>query len=185
VPFGNDGDFSKSSMISRMNNELANDYGNLAQRVLSMITKNLDGQIPAQGDFTDEDKRLLEAARSLPEIVRPLIDAQTFHEALERIWIVIRASNAYVDHQAPWVLRKSDPPRMGTVLYVLAETIRCLAIMTQPFMPESSGRMLDQLAVPPDGRSFSSIAMNKLVPGTVLPRPQGIFPRFLDEEASA
>jgi methionyl-tRNA synthetase len=185
VPFGNDGDFSKSSMISRMNNELANDYGNLAQRVLSMITKNLDGQIPAQGDFTDEDKRLLEAATSLPEIVRPLMDAQTFHEALERIWVVIRASNAYVDHQAPWVLRKSDPSRMGTVLYVLAETIRCLAIMTQPFMPESSGRMLDQLAVPPDGRSFSSIATNKLVPGTVLPRPQGIFPRFSDEEASA
>ncbi len=182
VPFGNDGDFSRNSMISRMNNELANDYGNLAQRVLSMIAKNLGGEVPEPQDFTQEDKELLDASNSLPKVIRPLMDTQAFHEALERIWVVIRASNAYVDHQAPWVLRKSDPARMGTVLYVLAETIRRLAIMTQPFMPDSSRKMLDQLSIPDEERTINAVSSVKLSPGIVLPKPEGIFPRYIDEE---
>jgi len=184
VPFGNDGDFSRNSMISRMNNELANDYGNLAQRVLSMIAKNLGGKVPEPQDFTQEDKELLDASNSLPKVIRPLMDTQAFHEALERIWVVIRASNAYVDHQAPWVLRKSDPARMGTVLYVLAETIRRLAIMTQPFMPESSRKMLDQLSIPDEERTINAVSSVKLSPGIVLPKPEGIFPRYIDEESA-
>jgi len=97
---------------------------------------------------------------------------------------VIRASNAYVDHQAPWVLRKSDPARMGTVLYVLAETIRRLAIMTQPFMPESSRKMLDQLSIPDEERTINAVSSVKLSPGIVLPKPEGIFPRYIDEESA-
>ena len=133
VPFGNDGDFSHRSMVSRMNNELANDYGNLVQRVLSMVARNCSGRVPEPGDRSIDDQDLLDAATALPERLRPLMDRQAFHEALEMIWAVIRAANVYVDHQAPWVLRKSDPARMRTVLYVLTETIRRIALTTHAF----------------------------------------------------
>jgi methionyl-tRNA synthetase len=184
VPFGNDGDFSHQSMVTRMNSELANDYGNLAQRALSMIAKNLKGITPEPGAFTDDDQAMLSAAGELPEALRPLMDAQAFHEALERIWVVIRSANVYVDRQAPWVLRKTDAPRMGTVLYVLAETIRRLAIMTQPFMPDASAKMLDAVASPADKRSFGDVTDTAamLVPGAELPKPQPIFPRYQGEE---
>lgn len=185
VPFGNDGDFSKRSMIARMNNELANDYGNLAQRVLSMIAKNLKGVTPTPGDLSDDDKNLLGMAAGLPDALRPLMDAQSFNEALERIWIVVRESNAYVDRQAPWALRKTDPERMGTVLYVLAETIRRLAIMTQPFMPDASAALLDQVSAPADARDIAAIADAPLAPGTELPKPQGVFPRYQGDDEDA
>ncbi len=178
VPFGNDGDFSRRSMITRMDSELANDYGNLAQRVLSMIAKNLGGVTPTPGAFTAEDEALLGAAAALPAKLRPLMDAQTFHEALEQIWVVIRASNGYVDRQAPWALRKTDPDRMATVLYVLAETIRRLAIMTTPFMPDASGAILDLVAAPADARNFAAIADAPLAAGAALPAPKGVFPRY-------
>jgi len=182
VPFGNDGDFSKRSMIARMNNELANDYGNLAQRVLSMIAKNLKGVVPTAGALTAEDRELLDAAGALPADLRPLMDAQTFHEALEKIWVVVRASNGYVDRQAPWALRKTDPDRMATVLYVLAETIRRLAITTQPFMPGASEALLDQLAIPSGGRDFAAIGDAPLAAGAELPKPSGVFPRYQGDE---
>lgn len=184
VPFGNDGDFAHASMISRMNHELANDYGNLVQRSLSMVSKNCSGAVPEPGAFTDEDRALLEPAERLVETMRPLMDRQAFHEALEAIWVVIRAANGYVDHQAPWALRKTDEPRMRTVLYVLAETIRHLGLATLPFMPETSDKILDQLAVPVENRSFASAGKCKaLQPGTALPKPQGVFPRFVEEAA--
>ncbi|MGZ0187536.1 MAG: methionine--tRNA ligase [Alphaproteobacteria bacterium] len=187
VPFGNDGDYSKRSIISRMNSELANDYGNLAQRVLSMIAKNLKGVTPEPGPFTEEDEILLAAAAALPVKLRLLMDAQSFNDALEQIWIVIRASNAYVDHQAPWALRKTDPDRMATVLYVLAETIRRLAIMTQPFMPDSSNAILDLVAAAADARDFAAFEDAPIAAGTVLPKPEGVFPRYQgdDEEDAA
>ncbi|MEQ9170501.1 MAG: methionine--tRNA ligase [Rhodospirillales bacterium] len=183
VPFGNDGDFSHSAMVGRMNGELANDYGNLAQRVLSMVAKNCGGTVPTPGDFTADDKALLDPAAALLGQVRDALDRQAFHEALEAVWTVIRAANAYVDHQAPWKLRKEDPARMATVLYVLAETIRRLAILTQPFMPETSAKLLDQLAVAADARALDQLAPGvALAPGTALPKPEGVFPRFQDDE---
>ena len=186
VPFGNDGDFSHTAMVNRMNGELANDYGNLAQRVLSMIAKNCGGQVPQPGDFTEDDKALLGPATAMLDQVRDALDRQAFHEALEAIWVVIRAANAYVDHQAPWKLRKEDPDRMATVLYVLAETIRRLAILTQPFMPDTSAGMLDQLSQPADARDLTALAADvALAPGTELPKPEGLFPRFQDDEAGA
>ena len=186
VPFGNDGDFSHTAMVNRMNGELANDYGNLAQRVLSMIAKNCGGQVPQPGDFTEEDRALLDPATALLGQVRDALDRQAFHEALEMIWVVIRAANGYVDHQAPWKLRKEDPDRMATVLYVLAETIRRLALLTQPFMPETSAKLLDQLAVAEDARDLAHLAAGvTLTPGMELPKPQGVFPRFQDDEAGA
>lgn len=184
VPFGNDGDFSHQAMVSRMNGELANDYGNLAQRVLSMIAKNCGGATPSPGDMSADDHALIDQAAKLIDTQREKMDAQTFHEALEAIWSVVRAANAYVDAQAPWKLRKEHPARMGTVLYVLAETIRRLAILTQPFMPGASGKLLDQLAVDPGKRNFAAFS-TALTAGTALPEPEGVFPRYVEPEADA
>ena len=104
----------------------------------------------AGGLDTEADTELLAAAAALPELLRGHMDRQTFHEALEEVWKVIRAANGYIDRQAPWALRKTDPARMAEVLRVLADTLRVVATVLQPFMPESMAKMLDQLGVPAD-----------------------------------
>jgi methionyl-tRNA synthetase len=186
VPFGNDGDYSHRAMIGRINGDLANDLGNLAQRVLSMVAKNCGGAVPTCGPLVADDEAMLEPCRTLLEDVREVIDDQAFHEALERIWAVVRAANGYVDRQAPWALRKTDKARMNTVLYVLAEVIRHLAIIVQPFMPDAAARMLDQLAVSPEHRSFAFVGPDHaLVAGTALPAPKAVFPRYVEETAEA
>jgi methionyl-tRNA synthetase len=118
----------------------------------------------------------------LLEAVRRQIDRQAFHEALETIWVVVRAANVYVDRQAPWALRKTDPARMATVLYVLAETVRQVALLMQPVTPAAVAGLLDQLAVPADRRSFAHFG-EALSAGTPLPAPQGVFPRFVEPAA--
>ncbi|MCH7929977.1 MAG: methionine--tRNA ligase [Proteobacteria bacterium] len=200
VPFGNDGDFSHRAMVSRANNDLANDYGNLVQRVLSMINRYCGAAVPAPAanDGCHVDPSVLDAVGSLRHAhgllrkVRPLMQRQAFHSALERIWLVVKEANVNVDHLAPWVLRKSDPERMKEVLYALAEVIRHLAITSQPFMPESTARILDQLAVPEDQRTFAHLNPGNrvtdeysLAPGTPLPKPEGVFPRYVEHGAEA
>jgi len=185
VPFGNDGDFSDRQMVHRMNGDLANDYGNLVQRVLSMVAKNCDGRTPQPGPLAAADTELLGRAGALLPAVREHLMDQSFHRALETIWEVVGAANRYVDEQAPWTLRKTDPPRMATVLYVLAETIRRVALVTQPFMPQASAKILDQLSVPADRRGFGDLGDGSmLVAGTPLPRPEGVFPRHVDPAAA-
>lgn len=182
VPFGNDGDFSRAAMIRRINSELANDLGNLAQRSLSMIGKNCGAQVPAHGAFTEADNILLAKARALLQQMRQELDGQAFHKALDHLWLVIGDANRYVDEQAPWGLKKTDPARMETVLYVLAEVLRHLAILIQPFMPDTMNKLLDQLAVPSDERGFTSLTENyALKSGTPLPTPTGVFPRYVEE----
>ncbi len=184
VPFGNDGDFSHRAIVGRITNDLANDFGNLAQRVLSMIAKNCGGRVPEPGDLAAADAALLGTASTLLERLRGAYRVQAFHKALEATWEVIGAANRYVDEQAPWALRKSDPARMGTVLYVAAETVRRLAILSQPVMPGAMGHMLDQLGVAPEARDFAALD-TALAAGTALPKPEGVFPRFVEpEEAS-
>ncbi len=186
VPFGNDGDFSHRSMINRINNDLANEYGNLAQRVLAQIAKNCGGAVPKVGELTAEDREMLDGAHGLVSKLRPLIDRQLFHEVLEALWGQVRAANIYIDRQAPWGLKKTDPERMGTVLWVLAESIRGIALMTQPFMPDSSARLLDLLAVPDEQRSFAFTGSHySLKAGTPLPAPSGVFPRFVEADVNA
>ena len=182
ITFGADGELSRRSLIGRLNVELANDLGNLAQRSLSLIAKNLGGARPGQGDHTDADTVLLAAARALPVSLEVLLTRQAFGDALEEVWRVIRAANAYIDHQAPWALRRTDPPRMADVLRVLADVIRTVATVLQPFMPGSMAAMLDQLGVPRDARDLASLD-TRLAPGTALPAPSGVFPRFVDEAA--
>jgi methionyl-tRNA synthetase len=184
VPFGQDGDFSQRAMIGRLNGDLANDLGNLAQRVLSFVQKNAGAAVPQPGAFTAADQKMLDDARNLLVIVRAELDEQAFHKALDALWQIVGAANRYVDEQAPWTLRKTDPARMGTVLYVLMEALRRLGILIQPFMPQSMAKLLDQLAVPADARDFAALDKT-LTPGTSLPPPQGIFPRFVEEGAVA
>ncbi|MFO1036742.1 MAG: methionine--tRNA ligase [Geminicoccaceae bacterium] len=186
IPFGSDGDFSHAAMVRRMNHDLANDYGNLCQRVLSMIAKNCGGAVPAHGPLGPEDLALLDAAEALLPGLRTAMDECAIHKALEQIWEVVGQANRYIDAQAPWTLRKTDPARMATVLWVLAETIRHLALLTQPFVPGASARILDQLAVPPGQRGFAAIDADDAVlrAGTPLPAPSGVFPRFVDPVAA-
>ncbi len=187
VPFGNDGDFSRTAMVNRINSDLANDYGNLCQRVLSMIAKNCGGRVPqpASGEVNADDTALNAETDALLGKVRNEMERQALHKALEAIFDVVGAANRYVDAQAPWALRKNDPPRMASVLYHLAETIRRLALLTQAFMPLASEKILDQLAVPASSRTLDFFAAERggLEPGTDLPKPAGVFPRHVDEAA--
>ena len=184
VPYGQDGSFSREQIINRINSELANDYGNLAQRVLSFIAKNVDAKVPNPGELTADDDAFGKLLEELPDAVRAAFDNLAYSQALEAIWAVIRAANVYVDKQAPWALRKTDPARMETVLYMLCEAIRRVAILTQPFMPTASEKMLDQLGVAPNARSFAALDVgHRLTPGTPLPAPQGVFPRFVEKAA--
>ena len=173
---------SSDLMIGRMNSDLANAFGNLAQRTLSIIQKNCEGKVPKPGAFASEDAALTKAAHDLLPTLRELMAEPAFHRALTTIWEVIAEANRYIDTAAPWSLAKTDRARMETVLYTLVETIRVLAILTQPFMPTSVGRILDQLAVPNEARNFAALG-HALKPGTPLPKPEGVFPRYVEPGA--
>jgi methionyl-tRNA synthetase len=181
-PFGTDGSMSHPAIVSRINVELANDLGNLAQRSLSLIARNRGGLLPGSGAATEDDTGLLDAANALPDLVRACMERQTFHEALEEIWKVIRAANGYIDRQAPWALNRTDKVRMGEVLRVLVDTVRVVATLLQPFMPDSMARMLDQLGVPADARDLAALA-TPLPDGVALPAPHGVFPRYVEPAA--
>lgn len=180
VPFGGDSDLSRKSLITRNNVELANDLGNLCQRTLSLVARNCNGIVPERRTLTPEDTKLLGQVAVLPDLMAAQIERCALTDALEDVWKVIRAGNAYIDHQAPWALRKTDEERMKDVLRVLLDALRGIATVLQPFMPQSMERMLTQLGVEPEERSFA--ALEVVQPGgRVLPAPQGIFPRYVEQ----
>jgi len=185
VPFGNDGDFSHDAIVGRINSNLSNGLGNLAQRVLKMINANCGATVPSPGPLTPADEALLAAARGLHARVREELEQQAFHKALDALWQVIGDGDRYVNEQTPWSLKKTDPARMNTVLYVLAETVRHLAILIQPFMPQACGRLLDYLAIADSDRNFAALESRKLAPGTRLPAPEILFPRYVEAGAGA
>jgi methionyl-tRNA synthetase len=178
VPFGQDGDFSRTAMINRINADLANNLGNLMQRVLSQVQKNCGAAAPALGALTAEDEALLGQARALLPALRAAMEKCELHQALAQLWAVSTAANLYIDQQAPWALKKTDPVRMATVLGVLVEVIRILGILVQPVMPASGAKILDLLALPDEARDFAAIADGPIAAGTPLPPPQGVFPRY-------
>lgn len=181
VPFGQDGSYSEDAIIGRINADLANELGNLAQRSLSMVAKNLGSAVPEPGEFTAEDLALLDAADALMDRVRRHFDEQAMHLALEAIWSVLGAANRYFSAQEPWVLRKSeavhDQVRFRTVLYTTLETVRIAALLSQPVMPNSTATLLDLVGQPADQRTFAAVS-TRLTPGTALPKPVGVFPRY-------
>jgi methionyl-tRNA synthetase len=178
MPFGQDGDFSHRGMVTRINADLANNLGNLAQRTLSQVQRNLAGQAPAITAPTETDLALIGQARALLPESRAALQRWELHVMLNRIWALLDEANRYIDGQAPWTLRKTDPARMATVLAVLIEVLRVVGIMIQPVMPRSAASLLDQLAVPEDARDFSAIESGGVPAGTVLPPPLGLFPRI-------
>ncbi|TDI57026.1 MAG: methionine--tRNA ligase [Alphaproteobacteria bacterium] len=186
VSFGQDGSYSHEAIVNRINADLANDLGNLAQRSLSMIGKYASGEIPEPGAFTDDDLALVKTADGLIDKCRAAMEKQALHNALSTIWKAVGDANRYFAAQEPWALRKSDPARMGTVLYVTAEVLRQISILTQPVMPAASATLLDLLAVADADRSFASLGpAGRLAAGVTLPKPQPVFPRYVEAEAKA
>lgn len=186
VPFGNDGSYSHEAIVTRMNADLANNFGNLAQRSLSMIAKNCEGRVPKRGQNEPADEELLKQAYELISTVRSQMERFEIHKYLETVWRVLAEANRYIDEQAPWALKKTDPVRMATVLWTVAETVRNVAILALPVMPASCNRMLDLLDVKADERTFAYLgADNALKSGAELPKPSGIFPRFVEPEDDA
>src|SRR5471032_111716 len=186
VPFGQDGNYSHEAIVNRINADLANDLGNLAQRSLSMIGKAFGGVLPAPGEFSAEDKTILSAADGMTGIAREHMKTQQLHQVLNAVWSVVADANRYFASQAPWALAKTDPKRQGTVLYVTAEVLRRIAILSQPVLPTSAAKLLDLLAVQADARDFSALdAGKRIVAGVKLPPPAPVFPRYAEPEATA
>lgn len=182
VAHGQDGNFSHEQAVQRINADLANGLGNLAQRTLSMIHKNCDAKIPAPHEFTEEDEALLHKAYTMIDRVRGEFNAIKINRALEQIWAVVSACDVYIDAQAPWALKKTDTDRMETVLYVLAESIRCLAIIVQPVTPSSASKILDQLEVSANSREFLHITSDHALSTNIeISKPEGVFPRIVED----
>ncbi|MFA5949725.1 MAG: methionine--tRNA ligase [Hyphomicrobium sp.] len=195
VMFGQDGNYSPEAIANRINADLANNLGNLAQRSLSMIYKNCDGKIPEPGTFTAEDQAILASADALYGICRAEMDRQAITKYLDAVWAVVADANRYFAAEEPWAKKKTDPKRMETILYVTAEVVRQFAILATPAMPELAPKLLDLLAIggrdPATDeaglpRAFRSLGpAGRLVPGTAIAEPQGVFPRYVDPNETA
>jgi methionyl-tRNA synthetase len=186
VAFGQDGNYNHEAIVARINADLANDLGNLAQRSLSMIAKQLGGVLPTPGPLSDNDKAILAQADGMIAIAREAMVTQQIHQWLNAVWAVVAEANRYFAGEAPWALAKTDPARQGTVLYVTAEVVRQIAILTQPVMPQASEKLLDSLGIPRgEARMFAALGGDeRIAPGTTLPAPQAVFPRYIEPSAA-
>ncbi len=186
VRFGSDGSYSHEDIVNHTNADLANNFGNLAQRSLSMIFKNLEGKVGGvAADLSNDDKALLAIADSAIDKCRDAIDRVVPNEALDAVWNVLDEANKYFDEQAPWGLKKTDPDKMQTVLYVTAEVVRQVAILCQAFLPNSASKLLGQLKIDQNARGFDTLGEGgRLDPSTVIEKPEGVFPRFVEPEAN-
>ncbi len=186
IPFGQDGNYSHEAIVNRINADLANDLGNLAQRSLSMVAKAFGGVLPAPGEFTAEDKAILAAADGMIGLAREHMKTQQLHQMLNAVWAVVADANRYFASEAPWAKAKTDPKRQGTILYVTADVIRQVSILAQPVMPTSAGKLLDLLAVPAEQRDLAALeGGQRIAPGSQLPPPAPVFPRYVEPEAQA
>ena len=183
VVFGQDGSYSHEAIVNRINADLANDLGNLAQRSLSMIAKNCGGAIPEPGALSEADKAILDATDALYAQARAAMDRQGIKQYLDAVWGVVGETNRYFASEEPWAKRKTDFKRMETILYVTAEVVRQVAILAQAVMPGSSAKLLDLLGQDAGARSFAALGPGgRLKPGTAIPQPTGVFPRYVEPE---
>jgi len=184
VPFGQDGNYNHEAIVARINADLANDLGNLAQRSLSMIAKQLGGVLPEPGEFSDNDKAILAMADGMIAASREAMATQQIHHWLNAVWAVVAEANRYFASEAPWALAKTDPARQKTVLYVTAEVVRQIAILAQPAMPTASSLLLDSLGIPAGERNFAMLGgAKRIAPGSTLPAPTPAFPRYIEPAA--
>ena len=186
VVFGADGSYSPETIATRINADLANGLGNLAQRSLSMIAKGFGGVVPAPVDLTQADTALLAKADALYATCREAMDRQAIKSWLDAMWDVIGEGDRYFASEKPFD-KAHSAERKGTILYVTAEVVRQLAILVQPAMPASAAKLLGLLAQEEGAaRSFAALGEGgRLKPGTPLPEPQGVFPRYVDPAAEA
>jgi methionyl-tRNA synthetase len=183
VSFGQDGSYSEEAIAIRINSDLANGIGNLASRSLSMIVKNCEGVIPVCGPLSEADAAMMAAADALHATTKADMEALAIHKVLASIIAVVSEADRYFAGQEPWALKKTDPARMATVLYVTADVVRQVAILLQPFMPASAEKLLDLVAIPAAERSFASLgAAGRLASGTPLEAPKPVFPRYVPPE---
>jgi methionyl-tRNA synthetase len=186
VNFGQDGNYSPEAIANRINADLANDLGNLAQRSLSMINKNCGARVPEPGEFTEADKAILAAADGLYAKTREAMDKQAVTRYLDAVWAVVADANRYFAGEEPWAKKKTDPKRMETILYVTAEVVRQIAILATPVTPHAAEKLLEYLGQDDDAHTFKALGEGgRLKPGTVLPEPQGVFPRYIPPEAES
>jgi methionyl-tRNA synthetase len=179
VSFGQDGSYSHEAIVTRANADLANGLGNLAQRCLSMIAKNCGGVVPRADGPGEAGEALFTAIAAAEQAMRQAMEGLALHAALAAIWEAVSAANVYFAEQAPWTVRKTDPAQADQILYVAAEAVRRIAILTLWAIPKSSDALLDQLGQAPEARDFLALE-EPLVAGTPLPPPQGVFPRWVE-----
>ncbi len=196
VPFGQDGSYSHEAIVARLNADLANDLGNLAQRSLTMIARNCGGSVPdwREASPAAEDLAMLARADALVGEARRHMQSFALHLYIGAVFDVVSEANRYFANAEPWRLARTDPARMRLVLYVTIETLRIAAILLQPAMPASMGALLDLLSVAPQARTLASLktgaagsrldAPFRLEPGRVLPAPAPVFPRYVEQEAA-
>jgi methionyl-tRNA synthetase len=188
--FGQDGTWSHEAIVSRANAELANSFGNLAQRTLSMIFKNMDGTLRSDCAPTPADDELRERVREATDALIASFEKLAFSEGLQSWMNAVFACNQYVDEQAPWALRKTDPERMAAVLMTLFQCVRELAIAVRPVVPSSADRLLDQMGIAAEERDFAALGRSDWFAelassGFSVTQPVGVFPRLeLPEETS-
>ncbi len=196
VPFGQDGNYSHEAIVNRMNADLANDIGNLAQRSLSMIARNCGGRVPDPSGASPapEDLAIIGRADTLVGEARRHMQSFLIHLYVGAVFDVVAETNRYFANAEPWKLAKSDPARMRLVLYATIETLRMCAILLQPVMPGSMEKLLNLIGVPADRRTFAALetgeaagrlgAPHRLEPGRALPAPTPVFPRYVEPEAA-
>ncbi len=186
VPFGQDGNYSHEAIVNRINADLANDLGNLAQRSLTMVARNFAGALPQPGEFSAADREILSAADDLIGKAREAMATLQLHTVLNAVWTVVADANRYFAGEAPWALAKTDPLRQGTILYVTAEVLRQISILALPFVPQSAGKLLDLLAIAENERTFAFLSGKRRIgAGVELPGPVPVFPRYIEPDARA
>lgn len=177
VPFGQDGDFSRSSLIQRLNSDLANSFGNLAQRVLSFIHKNCEAKVQPLTNLLDADQEFLQEIPKRFGLMKEFMENLAVHRYTEEFMAIVALANQYIDHQKPWSLKNTDPDRMKVVLSVLTEAIRQIVLIGQPILPNACHKILNFLKIDLQERSASNLSIPFSKEVVLLP-PEPVFPRY-------